>query len=122
MSERTARRNRRVEASRTETRLNVPATVPTTHPNAEIRRRADGSAYTWFPGFRGSDSRQADRLRERIQSKMEQPRGPLMFRDFKGYRHWLPALDVARQSMTEREKMLIERLSTFKPNREERKP
>jgi len=101
MSERTARRNRRVEASRTETRLNVPATVPTTHPNAEIRRRADGSAYTWFPGFRGSDSRQADRLRERVQAKLRR---------------------TGARQMSERQKARIERLSTFKPNREERKP
>jgi hypothetical protein len=90
-----------VEASRTETRLNVPATVPTTHPNSEIRRRADGSAYTWFPGFRGNDSRQSDRLRERVQAKMKRQ---------------------MRQSMTEREKMRIEQLRTFKPNREKRKP
>lgn len=101
MSERTARRNRRVEASRTQTRLNVPATVPTTHPNSEIRRRADGSAYTWFPGFRGSDSRQADRLRERVQAKLRR---------------------TGARKMSERQKARIERLSTFKPNREERKP
>jgi hypothetical protein len=110
MSERTAKRNRRVQASLTQTRLNMPASVPATHPNAEIRRRADGSAYTWFPGFRGSDSRQSERLRNRIQAKMKrQMRGVIVKAN--GYAE--TRTPVPRQSMTEREKTRIERLATY---------